>query len=103
MRRWVRIAVTLSALLAPGLAPAQEEDPVAETEQEPVPEADALRDLERDRTRSDSARARAARDSVLSGSAARRELAKWAEPDSVMQSLLSREGYTPTRYQGERA
>ena len=27
---------------------------------------------------------------------------QWAEPDSVMQELLSREGYTATKYQGQR-
>lgn len=29
-----------------------------------------------------------------------RELVKWADPDSVMQSLMDRPGYTATRYQG---
>ena len=29
------------------------------------------------------------------------ELVKWAEPDSVMQALLDREGYIGTRYQGD--
>ncbi len=32
-----------------------------------------------------------------------RDLIKWTETDSVMQSLLHREGYTPTRYQGAQA
>jgi sec-independent protein translocase protein TatC len=32
-----------------------------------------------------------------------RDLIKWVETDSVMQSLLRREGYTPTRYQGAQA
>jgi lipopolysaccharide assembly outer membrane protein LptD (OstA) len=31
----------------------------------------------------------------------RRELVKWAEPDSVMQTLIGRDGYTTTRYQGD--
>jgi hypothetical protein len=32
-----------------------------------------------------------------------KELVEWAEEDSVMQTLLSRPGYIPTRYQGKRA
>jgi len=32
-----------------------------------------------------------------------RELIKWTETDSVMQALLHREGYIPTRYQGAQA
>jgi hypothetical protein len=32
-----------------------------------------------------------------------KELVKWAEPDSVMASLLERPGYTATRYQGNNA
>ena len=34
---------------------------------------------------------------------ATKELVKWAEEDSVMQTLLSRPGYITTRYQGKRA
>ncbi|MFL5482690.1 MAG: twin-arginine translocase subunit TatC [Gemmatimonadaceae bacterium] len=32
-----------------------------------------------------------------------RDLIKWTDTDSVMQALLHREGYTPTRYQGAQA
>ena len=32
-----------------------------------------------------------------------RILVEWPEPDSVMAALLSREGYTTTRYQGNNA
>jgi hypothetical protein len=47
----------------------------------------------------------AARDStapVAPGDSARPELVRWVEPDSVMQALLQRTGYSITRYQGER-
>lgn len=45
----------------------------------------------------DSIRRRAAGDSAQA-----RVLIKWAEPDSVMTALMSRPGYSVTRYQGER-
>ena len=41
-------------------------------------------------------------DSLRADSAQRRELIKWAESDSVLQSLMARPGYTATRYQGDR-
>ncbi|MCU0625645.1 MAG: hypothetical protein MUF21_04035 [Gemmatimonadaceae bacterium] len=43
----------------------------------------------------------AARDSVVRDSI-RRNLVQWAETDSVIDELLSRQGYTVTRYQGRR-
>jgi hypothetical protein len=53
------------------------------------------------RTPADSARRDSvARDSIARDSAARRTI-DWAPSDSVLQSLLGREGYTVTRYQGE--
>lgn len=51
------------------------------------PRADTTR---RDTTAADSGRAP-------------RELIKWNQPDSVMQSLISRPGYTATKYQGDKA
>ena len=51
------------------------------------------------KARPDTAR----RDSTRADSASSRELVKWNEPDSVMQSLMTRPGYTPTKYQGDRA
>ena len=35
-------------------------------------------------------------------SAARKEIVRWTDPDSVMRELLSRPGYLVTRYQGDR-
>ena len=52
-------------------------------------------------TRLDSLRA--TRDtSARADSAARKEIVRWMEPDSVMRQLLNRPGYVVTRYQGER-
>jgi hypothetical protein len=47
-------------------------------------------------------RARYAGDTTLPDSLRKppKDLVKWAEPDSVMQSLMDRKGYTVTRYQG---
>ena len=51
----------------------------------------------------------AGRDTTRAGAAAKdttaatRELIEWVEPDSVMQALMKREGYTATRYQGDTA
>ena len=50
------------------------------------------------RARRDSAGARDT--SRTPGDSARPELVQWAEPDSVMQELLARPGYSVTRYQG---
>jgi hypothetical protein len=50
------------------------------------------------RTRADSAR----RDSTAADTTARqKELIKWNEPDSVMNALMKRQGYSATRYQGD--
>ena len=43
------------------------------------------------------------RDSAAVDSSAKRDLIKWNEPDSVMQALMKRAGYTATRYQGDTA
>jgi len=52
------------------------------------------------RTRADTTR----RDGTAADSTKRqKELIKWNEPDSVMQALMSRPGYTATRYQGDQA
>jgi hypothetical protein len=48
--------------------------------------------IKRDTTKTDSA----------SDSTGRKELIKWAEPDSVTEALLSRSGYSVTKYQGVR-
>ena len=50
-------------------------------------------------TREDSARVRA--DSLQRDSTAKLQV-QWAEPDSAMQELMSREGYTTTKFQGSR-
>ncbi|HUR00328.1 MAG TPA: putative LPS assembly protein LptD [Gemmatimonadaceae bacterium] len=50
------------------------------------------------RVRPDSLRS----DSTRADSSQRRELIKWGEPDSVLQALMNRPGYTATRYQGDR-
>jgi len=57
-------------------------------------------------TRRDSVRApgdtvRAPGDSLRADSTAKVKV-EWAEPDSVMSELLSREGFTATKYQGQR-
>ena len=57
--------------------------------------ADTLRGPRDSTSRRDTAGAPTAGDS------ARPELVDWAEPDSVMQALMSRPGYTVTRYQGD--
>jgi len=44
---------------------------------------------------------RAPGDTLQRDSTAKFEV-EWAEPDSIMSELLSREGYTATKYQGER-
>jgi lipopolysaccharide assembly outer membrane protein LptD (OstA) len=41
------------------------------------------------------------RDSTAADSARLKELIKWNEPDSLMQVLMKRPGYTATRYQGD--
>jgi lipopolysaccharide export system protein LptA len=51
------------------------------------------------RARPDTAR----RDSTKADSTKGRELIKWNEPDSVMRALMTRQGYTATRYQGDAA
>jgi lipopolysaccharide export system protein LptA len=51
------------------------------------------------RARGDTTR----RDSTAADSAKGRELIKWNEPDSVMQALMQRQGYSATRYQGDKA
>jgi lipopolysaccharide export system protein LptA len=51
------------------------------------------------RARPDTAR----RDSTKADSAKGRELIKWNEADSVMTALMKRQGYTATRYQGDKA
>jgi hypothetical protein len=66
----------------------------------------------RPQTPADTTRRGGARDTTAAGVArqpgdsaaadtTRRELVKWAEPDSVMATLMEREGYTTTRYQGD--
>jgi LptD protein len=57
--------------------------------------AAARRDTVRGRT--DATR----RDSTAADSAKVKELIKWNEPDSVMQALMKRPGYSATRYQGD--
>jgi lipopolysaccharide export system protein LptA len=51
------------------------------------------------RARPDTSR----RDSTAADSAKGRELIKWNESDSVMTALMARQGYTATRYQGDKA
>src|SRR5665811_2285928 len=49
------------------------------------------------RARPDSSR----RDSTAADSTKQKELIKWNEPDSVMRVLMTRPGYSATRYQGD--
>jgi hypothetical protein len=49
------------------------------------------------RARGDTTR----RDSTRADSTKLKELIKWNEPDSVMQALMKRPGYSATRYQGD--
>jgi lipopolysaccharide export system protein LptA len=54
--------------------------------------------------RRDTVRARAdtvRRDSTANDSTKSKDLIKWNEPDSVMQALMKRPGYSATRYQGD--
>ncbi|HMI47393.1 MAG TPA: putative LPS assembly protein LptD [Gemmatimonadaceae bacterium] len=43
------------------------------------------------------------RDSTAADSTRPKDLIKWNEPDSVMRALMTRPGYTATRYQGDMA
>src|SRR3954453_5477633 len=62
--------------------------------------ADTVRRVTPDpaRARGDTAR----RDSTARDTSAK-ELIKWNDADSVMKALMSRPGYTATRYQGDQA
>ncbi|HEX6558388.1 MAG TPA: putative LPS assembly protein LptD, partial [Longimicrobiales bacterium] len=56
--------------------------------------------------RPDTVRARrdtTARDTTARRDTAQKDLIKWNEPDSVMEALMRRPGYTATRYQGDTA
>jgi hypothetical protein len=75
------------ALIVPALAVAQQGAPPRPGQ--PVPRRPAGAPV--DTTRRDSTRAEPPA-----------EIVKWAETDSVMEALLRRQGYAPTRYQGER-
>jgi hypothetical protein len=57
----------------------------------PAPRRDTVR------ARGDTTR----RDSTAADSTKLKELIKWNEPDSVMQALMKRPGYSATRYQGD--
>ena len=59
----------------------------------PAPRRDTVR------ARPDTTR----RDTTAADSTRPKELIKWNETDSVMQALMSRQGYTATRYQGDQA
>jgi lipopolysaccharide export system protein LptA len=59
----------------------------------------ARRDTTQRRLPGDTSRVR--RDSLQSDSTAKLQV-EWAEPDSAMQELMSREGYTTTKFQGSR-
>jgi hypothetical protein len=90
MVRWL----VLAALVAPGAVFAQ------------VPTETARPPAQPDTGQYVPARARRApgdTTAAADSSRAPKELVQWAEPDSTMNALLSRQGYTVTRYQGKRA
>jgi hypothetical protein len=65
-----------------------------------------IRSLPTPTQRRDTLRARpdtTRRDSTAADSAKQKELIKWNEADSVMTALMTRQGYTATRYQADRA
>jgi lipopolysaccharide assembly outer membrane protein LptD (OstA) len=57
--------------------------------------------VRRDTIRAPGDTIRAPGDTIPQDSTARRQV-EWAEPDSVMAALLEREGFTATKYQGQR-
>jgi hypothetical protein len=64
---------------------------VAQVPTSPAPRRDTVR------ARGDTTH----RDSTAADSTKLKELIKWNEPDSVMQALMKRPGYSATRYQGD--
>lgn len=77
----------LVALVVPLGAPPQAQPP----QRPPVTPGVTTRQL-------DSVRAQ--RDTTRRDTTAVKEIVRWTEPDSVMQALMARAGYTVTRYQG---
>jgi len=91
-RGWIAVAIVVAALLAgPGEAHGQ-------VRRDTTTRRDTT--ARRDTTlRVDTTRAPG--DTIAADSTPRRRI-EWAQPDSAMSALLSREGYTATKYQGER-
>ena len=103
VRRWrlVPAGLVIATLMVAGVAEAQ-------VRQQPPPvRRDTIRargDTIRppgDTIRAPGDTTRAGRDSLNADSTAKLTV-EWATPDSVMSELLEREGYTTTKYQGER-
>jgi hypothetical protein len=114
VRRW-RCAIRAGALVAASFAlPSLALPSLAHAQVRPQPPVRRDTTARRDTIRppGDTARARgdtirppgdttARKDSLNADSTAKLTV-EWATPDSVMSELLSREGYTTTKYQGER-
>ncbi|MDQ6827386.1 MAG: hypothetical protein M3081_00795 [Gemmatimonadota bacterium] len=83
MSRWTKSVVLVALLAAPAALRAQ----VPRPPRPPAPPG-TTGAQRRDSTRGDTVKVK--------------ELVKWSPPDSVMNSLLSRPGFTVTRYQGQR-
>lgn len=88
------LALALAAALAPGRAGAQVRPRPAAADSL---RADSLRRASLRRAAADTLRAAVPRDTTAADSA----LVDWAEPDSVMEALMRREGYGIVRYQAE--
>ena len=89
--------LVLAVLLLPGAAASQ--DPIQEPRRPPaVPDTTLVNQPVRPQPGAPG------NDTTVSDSSqAQKEIVQWAETDSVMDALLSRPGYTPTRYQGKQA
>ena len=85
--------VCAAGALAQGVPPVRRDTSIRAPVRPPV-RGDTLRRL------SPRDSAQAARDSAAAADSAPKEIVKWADSDPVIDSLLSRSGYTVTRFQG---
>ena len=97
VRRWRLVGGVFGLVAAAVAMPA---DAHAQVRRDTTARRDTTR-LPGDTIRAPGDTSRARRDSVNSDSTAKLRV-EWAEPDSVMTELMKREGYTTTKYQGER-
>jgi lipopolysaccharide assembly outer membrane protein LptD (OstA) len=97
VRRWRLVGGVFGLVAAAVAMPA---DAHAQVRRDTTARRDTTR-LPGDTIRAPGDTSRARRDSVNSDSTAKLKV-EWAEPDSVMTELMKREGYTTTKYQGER-